>query len=495
MKTLFLTSNIMSKLEGEAVHDKNFVNAIYERLSHRTETTDIMDKLQMRYQQYGNENFMAQFKSGRIPYPNKLVQAFLRGWDGRAYYYKKKDNSFPSGLSVYVEQMLNQFGHSYSIVDRRNIPLPKNNGTSIQLRPYQEKALTIMKKAKRGIIELPVATGKTYLVMAYLEWLGLPAIILLSNLSLQRQWKERLNQETNLSVGVINGSEWDLQKITIAMVPTLWSRAKKDKKLFQEMSQKYAAVIVDECHHAGSKSCFSTLMKLKVPYRFGVSATPTKRSDSYNMRVVAALGPILYSKSNKEMVDKGFISPVNVKLFPIGKTTKSNNRLRWMQAYKRFIVESKERNGLIVQLIVEQLQKNKQVLTLVRQLSHGEVLLNAFSMLKKYPTVYLQGKDQEVIREKAQKLFEEKKINHIIATSIFDEGIDIPNVDVLVQAAGYKAQKLTIQRSGRGQRKSEGKGELLIIDFIDKSHRLLCEHSEQRYRAYKELEYPISLTQ
>jgi len=74
----------------------------------------------------------------------------------------------------------------------------------------------------------------------------------------------------------------------------------------------------------------------------------------------------------------------------------------------------------------------------------------------------------------------------IVATTIFDEGVDMPSVNVIVQGTGGKSEVKTIQRTGRGLRKKKGSGGLIVYDFLDSS-KYLNEHSERRMTIYADV--------
>ena len=68
-------------------------------------------------------------------------------------------------------------------------------------------------------------------------------------------------------------------------------------------------------------------------------------------------------------------------------------------------------------------------------------------------------------------------------STIFDEGVDIPEVNVLIIAAGGKSEVKTIQRIGRGLRKKKVGG-VLVFDFKDAS-KFLDRHSIDRIKVYQ----------
>jgi superfamily II DNA or RNA helicase len=79
-----------------------------------------------------------------------------------------------------------------------------------------------------------------------------------------------------------------------------------------------------------------------------------------------------------------------------------------------------------------------------------------------------------------------KKGKHrcIIASSIFDEGVDVRPLSALILAGSGKSQTRALQRIGRVIRSYEGKKDAIIIDFFD-DIKYMRKHSQARRKMYK----------
>jgi superfamily II DNA or RNA helicase len=73
----------------------------------------------------------------------------------------------------------------------------------------------------------------------------------------------------------------------------------------------------------------------------------------------------------------------------------------------------------------------------------------------------------------------------LIASSILDEGADVPEIDTVVIASAGKSAIKGIQRIGRGMRRMAGK-ELVVYDFVDRHAPVLLRHSKMRKRVYQQ---------
>ena len=71
--------------------------------------------------------------------------------------------------------------------------------------------------------------------------------------------------------------------------------------------------------------------------------------------------------------------------------------------------------------------------------------------------------------------------------TIWKEGSNIPELDVVINASGGKSEMATIQIIGRGRRKTKTKSALIVYDFFDPSSRFLIEHFGFRVSLYTEM--------
>ena len=76
------------------------------------------------------------------------------------------------------------------------------------------------------------------------------------------------------------------------------------------------------------------------------------------------------------------------------------------------------------------------------------------------------------------------KLDVLIASKIFDQGVDIPELDALILAGSGKSSGRALQRIGRVIRKNDGKSIAIVVDFYDNA-KYLRDHSEIRRKVYE----------
>jgi superfamily II DNA or RNA helicase len=72
----------------------------------------------------------------------------------------------------------------------------------------------------------------------------------------------------------------------------------------------------------------------------------------------------------------------------------------------------------------------------------------------------------------------------LVASKIFDQGVDIPELDALILAGSGKSSGRALQRIGRVIRLSKGKEKAVVVDFFDNC-KYLKDHSESRIKIYE----------
>jgi superfamily II DNA or RNA helicase len=88
------------------------------------------------------------------------------------------------------------------------------------------------------------------------------------------------------------------------------------------------------------------------------------------------------------------------------------------------------------------------------------------------------------INQISEYINESEKV-FVIATQVFDEGIDIPAFNVVIMAGAMKKHRRLIQRSGRGMRPKEGNNCVYLFDFYDNQHVFLRKQSDVRINTYE----------
>jgi superfamily II DNA or RNA helicase len=162
----------------------------------------------------------------------------------------------------------------------------------------------------------------------------------------------------------------------------------------------------------------------------------------------------------------------------------SQPELRAMCAWEAIteigIVGNKQRNAAAI--MFANCGGHSPTLVLVPRVTLGEEYAKAIG-----DAVLVYSKMAKKARREAMEEFKAGNIKTMIATSLADEGLDLPNVETLVMVSGGRSAQKTIQRASRALRRADGKDQAFIHDFKDTFHPLAQAHANKRIKCYKEL--------
>ncbi len=456
------------------IHLGNVYSKIDKKAASREELTAVHQLLSIKIPGY---YFSRKYKMGQ--------------WDGTRKFFNLLLGTFYTGLLGVVLAKLVELNIPYELIDdRTQIPSKENilSLRGITLRDYQIRMIREALEHRRGIIAAPPNSGKTEIACGIIQVLGLPANFFTHRLSLLFQTKDRFERRLGVPIGVMGGGEEDLQDINILSIQTV-SKRMDDPKILALLKNTPVA-ISDEVHHISSKTWETILQKSGAFYRYGLSATALLRDDVSNMVVRGLTGGEIATVTNQELIGWGISAEPSVYLINI-TDPKVRKHETFDVHYENGIVFNPLRNSHIVASARRFLGMGKSVFILVFRIAHGQLLVN---MLQEAGVAadFISGEDDpSIVREKLNE-FSERRLKCLVSSTISDEGLDVPSMDVLILGVGHKSAVKTIQRVGRGLRKKkEGLNVVDIVDFIDRGSQYLYRHSVARARIYVKMAIPI----
>jgi superfamily II DNA or RNA helicase len=236
--------------------------------------------------------------------------------------------------------------------------------------------------------------------------------------------------------------------------------------------------MVDECHVAPSRTSYRTLAKFtNAFYRIGLSGTPLDRGDKRSIVAVGCLGPILHRVRPHELFDNGSLHKPTIRLLPCKQKAAPGSS--WNDAYDDLVVTSEKRNGLVVDAMA---RSSYPGMVFVQRKAHGKTLATMAAKAG-LNVKFVHGEADAWQRQKAVKDLERAKIDYIICTDVFTEGVNIPSLRTVILAGGGKSVIRVLQQVGRVTRTDDGKEQATVYDIDDTGCTWLRSHSRKRQEA------------
>jgi superfamily II DNA or RNA helicase len=210
-----------------------------------------------------------------------------------------------------------------------------------------------------------------------------------------------------------------------------------------------------------------------------MSASPY-RDDNADMLIESIFGRVIINISASELIEKGFLVPPHIHFLPVPRRIGMGKTYR--EVYKNFIVNNETRNAMVVKGAMKLIDQGFKPMVLYREIEHGKILYNQL-LEKNVSCRLLSGKMSTDIRKEVVDEFTNGNCDLIIASNIFDIGIDIPMLSGLVLAGGGKSSIKAVQRIGRAIRPYKDKEIAAIIEFND-NVKYLRNHSKIRRKIY-----------
>lgn len=407
----------------------------------------------------------------------------------------KEDEKYlmiPRGKFEYLSELCNQNNIIMNIDDKRNIGQKLNVKFNGKLRKEQDEALTKMLEYENGILEAPTGFGKTVICCKLIEKRNVNTLVVVFNLSLLKQWKERLKEFLSIKeIGQIGDNKNTLtNKIDVASIKTIYNDGK-----FKDVVKNYGMIIIDECHHSSAYTYEAALNMMNAKYVYGVSATPEKEN-GHTPIIKMQCGDIRYKVDMKEYNKK-----LNITMKVYSKNVHLNFVNKNIIDYKineiyDLISKDVIRNNVVIKDVEKEFKSGKNILVLTERIQHLEYLYKKLSTITNNIIVYRGGLGKKVLKKYDELNCNIKKNNEnkiIIATSsCIGEGFDDSTLEVLFLTMPISSVNRIIQYTGRLHRKNENKKEIIVYDYIDDNFSMTRNMFLKRKKAYEKLGYEIN---
>lgn len=424
---------------------------------------------------------------------------------------KKQGTHFPTGLASQAVQYFKDFSVPYSVRNERSAAVV-NAGYSMsdefESRDYQQTIISDSCNRERGIVKVATGGGKTSIASGVIAQIGAePTVFYVTSVDLLKQAKDELTRfiryrGSPLDVGIVGDGKCDIKNVTVMTVQTAVKAlghkfakyddeaAGSDKTKLNDQNKKEIVdfirgsklMVCDEVQHWAAKTCqIIADSSVSARYRFGLSATPW-RDEGDDMLIDGCFGRAIADISASFLIERGYLIQPSIYFV---HTRTPNLVGAYATVYKEGIVENQERNLMIANIAQKMTEAGRNVLILIKIRDHGERLE---AMIP--DSFFINGSHSAKIRLDWLEKMRARKAPVTIATSIFDEGVDIKPLDGLILGGSGKSQTRALQRVGRILRPFEDrvsgfvKNDAFVVDFHD-NMKYMLGHSRRRRKIYE----------
>jgi len=239
-------------------------------------------------------------------------------------------------------------------------------------------------------------------------------------------------------------------------------------------------LIVDEVHTAPTEARTNLILSATKALRWGVSATPAGRFDGRDRVTEGLFGPVVYHRTYEQGITDGALVPIKIFWVPAGEPSigmDSYDRYSARTAKYRHGIERNENRNKDIVTILRRMPPALQTLCIMKHLAQMDHIIAAADFQLDF--VHGTERQEDLTRKRLDNLapvrkkeriaiydrFAAGEIRRILSTHIYKQGVNFPQLSVIINAGGGGASIAAAQIPGRESRNIDGKDESYLIDF------------------------------
>ena len=354
-----------------------------------------------------------------------------------------------------------------------------------ELRDYQSKIFEeVVKNDFDSMIVLPTGAGKTIIALAIINHLKVKTLIIVPTIDLLKQWKSKIEEFLNLrkeDIGEYYMERKDLKDITITTYASVTT-----VHFVRQALDKFGLIIFDEVHHLASDRYIGIPKNFIAKFKIGLSAT-------IDQKLIEDIGKewffknVIQGTSLSELETKGHISSIEYIVRKVELT--QTEKLVYGRVLKEIKMDfngyrNKKRRKLIPPpSVMEALNVLRKISFLptnkIRELEkiflkHEESRIivftrhknSALEIAKIFGLPLITSDIHPTEREIVLKAFRDGRVRILVSAEALDEGIDLPNIDVVIIVSGRTSNRQLVQRIGRALHTRKEKA--IIYELVTK---------------------------
>ena len=357
--------------------------------------------------------------------------------------------------------------------------------------PFQRQILERLQveRAKgfpHNLIAAATGTGKT--IMAALDYRHLRGELGKSRLLFVAHRAQILEQSRNTFRHVLRDGSFGEMWVA-GQRPTQWQHvfasiqtiSANDAKALD--AKQFDVVIVDEFHHAAANSYEALLDHIQPRHLLGLTATPERTDGLDILRWFG--GKVSVELRLWDALEQELLTPFHY--FGIHDSTDLTN-ITWRRGKGYDVTELYNLytgNDIwvakVLQALVDKISdpSRMRALGFCVSIQHAEFMADRFQRAG-IEALAITSKTADNNRRDAINKLRDGKLNILFTVDLFNEGVDIPAVDVVLMLRPTESATIFLQQLGRGLRRADNKDVLTVLDFV--GHQRAQFRFDLRYR-------------
>lgn len=467
-----------------------------------------------------DENIFNLIKKSLVRHIKKYNNYYKFYENSTVTYFTLVDNcttiKTKAGIIDFLCESFKQSNIEYVLTDERNnVNIDESKAVlklndKITLREDQETAVKEALKQHFCCLQLPTSSGKTEIsasiIRTYLNNIKDTAVIYaVPSIKLQKEAKDRFecyNIPTNTKLPI------QVNKVNILTYMTLI----RSKNIDYRERNRVGCFIFDEAHHLKGNKTNKIIHNFKeLYYCIGLSATisddielKTKLKDLVDpdFSIFGCTGKCVYYKTIQDTINSKIITPIEIRLLENPEFVYlDQDELSDWHTLKNKVLMSEFRTDLIARYVKHILEDGNlnTICLLIPEIKWSQqcmILLSKYIKNARLILMYGGNKYDEIIdgnivsldnykAKEAELAIKNPQIKTIFsATSFFFEGINITNLQAIVNVYGGRSVTRIKQQAGRVVRLFKNKNIAYIHEIVDKNNPILMSQLKSRLKVY-----------
>jgi superfamily II DNA or RNA helicase len=235
----------------------------------------------------------------------------------------------------------------------------------------------------------------------------------------------------------------------------------------------FGLVLIDEAHHIGSPTFQAALQTLQPAMLGGATATPW-RGDGFDIDEI--LGKPLVRLGISDGLKDKYLSGVDYRLLADNIDWKfvqdvSTHSYSLNQLNKKLLIPTRDEEAARQVADVFYRESRRGAIVFSPTVDHAESFAGT---LRGYnlKAEAISSRQPARERDRLMALFRRGDIHVLTSVDLFNEGVDVPDVDLIVFMRATHSRRIFVQQLGRGLRLSKQKDKVIVLDFVTDLRRM-----------------------